>query len=112
MDAPPGPDPDEFRAALETAHELGPEYERHVIDGFLERVGTSIDARVDARVRELTRHRRSGETQRSGQVSLAIWSMVLGIPLTAVAASNSGTAAVIVVWVAIAVINLANAIRR
>lgn len=112
MEPPPGPDPDDFRAALDTAHELGPEYERHVIEGFLERMGASIDARVDARVRELTRHRRGGEAQRSGQASLAIWSMVLGIPLTAIAASDSGTLAVIVVWLAIAAINVASALRR
>lgn len=113
MSAPPEPDPDDFRAALRTAHELGPDYERHVIEGFLERVGASIDARVDERMRELTRHRRGADARRSGgQTGLAIWSMVLGIPLTAVAASNSGTLAVIVVWIAIAAINVANALRR
>lgn len=42
--------PDEFRAAAEVHRELGPEYDKAVVESFLERLGPEIDARVDARV--------------------------------------------------------------
>ena len=42
--------PDGIRAAAEIHRELGPDYDKAVVESFLERLGPEIDARVDTRV--------------------------------------------------------------
>lgn len=104
--------PDEFRAAAEVHRELGPEYDKAVVESFLERLGPEIDARVDARVAQ---ERQAGAGQpHTPSMKLAITSMALGIPLTAIVTSSganpAGLAGVLIVWLAIAIINVAYAI--
>jgi hypothetical protein len=104
--------PDEFRAAAEVSRELGPEYDQAVVESFLERLGPEIDARVDARVAQ---ELQAGAGQpHTPSMKLAITSMALGIPLTAIVTSSdanpAGLAGVLVIWLAIAVINVAYAI--
>ena len=38
--------PDEIRAAAEVHRELGPDYDKAVVESFLERLGPEIDARA------------------------------------------------------------------
>jgi hypothetical protein len=106
--------PDEIRAAAEIHRELGPEYEHAVIDSFLERVGKEIDARVDARLaapRPAPPPAAQGKPQ--GGLALALGSIALGIPLTAIAGAgaHTGISGILVVWLAIAIINVAYALR-
>ena len=106
---------EEIRAAAETYSELGPGYRDAVIESFLERVGGEIDARVAARLAALepmpgpTRRQRRGSASGS-PLALAVISMVLGIPISAIAVAAgshpAGALGLIVVWMAIAVINL------
>ena len=106
---------EEIRAAAETYSELGPGYRDAVIESFLDKVGGEIDARVAARLATLapvpapTRRQRRGSASGS-PLALAVISMVLGIPISAIAvaagAHPAGALGLIVVWVAIAVINL------
>jgi hypothetical protein len=109
--------PDEIRAAAETHNELGNEYQSAVIESFLEKVGNEIDARVDAR---LNTSRYPGPAQaptprakREGSATaLGVISIILGIPITAIVAySPAHLTGLVVVWVAIAVINIAHAVR-
>jgi hypothetical protein len=105
---------EEIRAAAETYSELGPGYRDAVIESFLEKVGGEIDARVAARLAALppmpgtTRQRRGSGS--GSPLALAAISMVLGIPISAIAvaagAHPAGALGLIVVWVAIAAINL------
>jgi len=109
----PSLSPDEIRAAAETHRDLGPEYQSAVIESFLDRVGRGIDARVDARLaaaqmpvaKPVRQHR-----ERS-PMALAIVSISLGIPLSAIAVAAGshppGFAGLLVIWIAIAVINVA-----
>jgi hypothetical protein len=107
--------PDEIRAAAETHRELGPDYQSAVIDSFLDKVGKEIDARVDQRMTAYSAYARPpiGRPPRGrSPMALAITSMSLGIPLSAIALAipSSGTAALvalIVIWTAITAINLA-----
>ena len=106
--------PKEIRAAAETYKELGPDYQNAVIESFLDRVTREIDTRVDTRLAQQQaaqppapyRHRPSGSP-----MTLAIVSMVLGIPISAIAVAAgkhpAGTLGLLVVWLAIAVINVA-----
>ena len=106
--------PEEIRAAAETHNELGPGYRDAVIDSFLDKVGREIDARVDARLAQ-QQVGRPPARYRGGQsgapMALAIVSMVLGIPISAIAVAAgthpAGFMGLLVVWIAIAVINVA-----
>jgi hypothetical protein len=110
---------EEIRAAAETYSELGPGYRDAVIESFLDKVGGEIDARVAARLAALapmpgpTRRQRRGSASGS-PLALATISMVLGIPISAIAvaagAHPAGALGLIVVWMAIAAINLGYAI--
>jgi hypothetical protein len=113
---------EEIRAAAETYSELGPGYRDAVIESFLDRVGGEIDARVAARLAALSPAPGLGPgRQRRGSASgsplaLAVISMVLGIPISAIAVAAgshpAGALGLIVVWMAIAVINLGYAMSR
>lgn len=108
--------PEEIRAAAETHRELPPEYQNAVIESFLDKIGREIDARVDAR---LAAYQQAPPPERRHRprnpAFLAIASIVLGIPLTAIVATAGphpvGFAGVLVVWVALTVINIAWADR-
>ena len=108
---------DEIRAAAETHRDLGPEYSDAVIESFLDKVGKEIDARVDERLgRGRPDWRPAPRAPKHNQgTGLAIVSMVLGIPLTAiVVAAGShpvGLTGLVVVWAAIVAINVASALR-
>jgi hypothetical protein len=104
--------PDELRAAAEVHRELGPEYDRAVVESFVERLGSEIDARVDAQIAQALQ---AGAGQsRANSFRLAVISMALGIPLTAIALGATseaiGLIAVLVIWLAMAVINVAYSI--
>ena len=101
--------PDEIRAAAETHRELGPDYQSAVIESFLDKIGREIDARVDQRV---TLTRPVKQPRGRAPLALAIVSLVLGIPLSAIALgvgshSTSGIVALVVIWISITAIKLA-----
>jgi hypothetical protein len=88
---------EDLHAAIEARRELGEELEPQVIDSFLER--------IERRVAEKTPRGIAHREHREGSFVLALVSLGAGIPLTAIAASNSGLAAVIVVWLGIVLVN-------
>lgn len=100
-------EPDEVRAAAELHRELEPEYRDAVVESFVDRVGKEIDARVDQRLAAQPR-------PQPRTTALAIVSVVLGIPLTAIVTSLSKSgdqlAELAIVWLAIAAINVAYAL--
>ncbi len=115
--------PDELRAAAETHRELGPDYQSAVIDSFIDKVGKEIDARVDARLMQAQvpapypgpyqghMPRQHGHGRNGGQLALAIVSMSLGIPLTAIAlGQHAGDFALLIIWLGIVAVNVAYAL--
>ena len=108
------PSPEEIRAAAEIHRELGPEYDKAVVESFLARLGPEIDARVDERVAQELQARGGQRASRSpSPAGMALGSIALGIPITAIVATSGdhpvGFAGVLVVWLAIAIINVAYA---
>ena len=94
-------DREELRAALEARRELGPEREADVADAFLARIERQIDARVEARLAEK-------QPPDSGRAfRLAVISLALGIPLSAIASGNEGLAGLAIAWLGIVLVNLA-----
>jgi hypothetical protein len=107
--------PEEIRAAAETHHELGKDYSGAVIESFLEKVGHEIDARVDARLNRIQAPAAPQAKQKRPVSSsgLGILSLILGIPITAIVVySPAHLWGLLVVWIAIAVINIAHAVSH
>jgi hypothetical protein len=110
----------ELRAAAETHKELPAEYRDAVLESFVDRVGREIDARVDARLAQAAARPAAPRPvppppaprppKPVSAMVLALGSIALGIPLSAIAVAAgshpAGFAGLVVVWVAIAVINL------
>jgi len=111
-------------AATAAAHrELGPGFEEALAEGLVERIGTEIDKRVDARLGQ--RGTGAPAPAAPGQapsvrpagvpVALALGSMLIAV-LGTVAALNFGSggspALAALIWVIIGVINVAYARRR
>ena len=126
---------DEIVAAGAVHRELGPGYDDAVAEGLVERIGTEIDKRVDARLAQFsgqpaphvpTAQHSAPPAQHSpgGQVSpaarppwsvvvLALGSMLMGtLASAAVLNSGGGGSVVALVWIVIAVINIAYARRH
>ena len=106
---------DDLTAAIAARRELGADAEREVLESFLDRVGTAIDARVDQRLAEHGRARdRSPRAPSRASVPLALGSMVLGIAVTGASSGldHGGALVAIVAWVVIALINLSHAANR
>jgi hypothetical protein len=88
----------ELEATVHARQELGPGHERELIDGFLERIGKQIDARVDERLAQkgATRHR-SGSVLHPGNLALCI-------PIIAIAGGIGHLAGLIVAFAALMVV--------
>jgi len=97
---------EELEVAVRARQELSAEHEPEIVDAFLERVGKAIDARVDERVAQ---HEEDDDDDGydAGAIGVAIGSIALGIPVTAVAGNAAGLAGVIAAWIGIGFVNLA-----
>ncbi len=108
--------PDDIRAAAEAHRDLGPDYQSAVVDSFIEKVTREIDARVDARLESKSQLNQPAvrQSRERGPFALAIISLVAAIPLTGIALAtthDNGSFALIVIWLGIAVINVAYALH-
>jgi hypothetical protein len=103
---------DDVSAAVGARRELGADSEREIVEAFLDRVGTAIDARVDQRLAEQRREPPSPSPLR-GSVPLALGSMGLGIAATGASSGlDDGEPVAIIIWLVIGAINIAYALRR
>jgi hypothetical protein len=99
----------DVESALEARRELGPDYERHVVDSLVRQ----IEQRLDERLRE----RRPRERERHPiPILLPLGSLGIGIGATGAALGpthgGSGVVVAIIAWIAIAIVNVAYALRR
>jgi hypothetical protein len=89
---------EDVQAAIEARRELGEALEPQVIDSFIDRIEKRLDKRAQARVPVRTQGR-------EGSFVLAVISLAAAIPITAIAATHGGIAAMIVVWIGIVLLN-------
>ncbi|MEO3868149.1 hypothetical protein ABGB18_04885 [Nonomuraea sp. B12E4] len=101
---------DDLQATIDARRDLGPDYETALVESFVERLDTTIAARVRA---ELDQHG-AGPHKRPApgapMIPIALGSMGLGIPLTAIAAGNAGLVGLTITWLSIVIINVAAAV--
>jgi hypothetical protein len=131
------PDPElkkELDATLQTRRELGPDYENELVDSFLEKVEHRLDTVVDKRVRRQMAEQQmvvarggpgtgmgvSGRQHQTpgaypdglgGRIGLAVASLVLAIPLSAIAVVNAGLIGMTICWAGIVAVNGVQASR-
>lgn len=115
-------DPDlrkEFDAILQTRKELGPEYESELVESFLEKLDKSVDRRVRRQLAEqqvqVARgarppRRESGDPAFWERFGVAAFSLVLAVPLSAIAAVNAGLSGLVVCWAGIVGVNAVHSV--
>ncbi|MGW5942781.1 hypothetical protein ACWIG3_23730 [Streptomyces celluloflavus] len=124
-------DPDlrkELDATLQTRKELGPEYESELVESFLEKLDKSVDQRVRRQLAEQqmqvargTSPPRRGDGPAGGgtgfsaggfaeRFAVATVSLVLAIPLSAIAAVNAGLTGLLISWVGILGVNAVHSV--
>ncbi|MET9551491.1 hypothetical protein [Streptomyces sp. NPDC006645] len=109
----------ELDATLQARRELGPEYESALIESFLEKLDQRLDSTTDRRVRRqlaeqqmvVARGTRPPSTGDSfgDRYGFAIISLVLAIPLSAIAVVQADFAGLCVAWLGIVGVNAAHA---
>ncbi|MEU1289632.1 hypothetical protein [Kitasatospora sp. NPDC005856] len=108
-------------ATLQARKELGKEYEDALVDSFMKRLDARLDARVDRSAagrmddyEPSSRDRDRGRPRTPGRAGnrLAVASLALGIPLTAIAGTpeGGGFAGLLVCWAGIVGVNFAAAL--
>lgn len=105
---------DDVSAAYETRKELGPEYERAVLESFVDRAAAAIDQRVDARLAQhgvgaaAPRKQRPAQQADNSYVAVPVFSLIFGVGgsiwLTAIARAEAD--AVFAMWLGIVLLNL------
>ncbi|MGW6919134.1 hypothetical protein ACWGB8_35760 [Kitasatospora sp. NPDC054939] len=110
-------------AAVQTRKELGKEYESEIVDSFLSRLDARLDAQVDARVERRLAEHGAGHPGRSGgrgpgasAAGRASWrhmfTLVMAVPLSGVAAGTSGLMGLLVCWAGIVGVSASSAIAE
>ncbi|MEV7182535.1 hypothetical protein [Kitasatospora sp. NPDC093679] len=96
-------------AAVQTRKELGKEYEAEIVDSFLARLDERLDARVEQRVTERLGAAEPVRRPGNPQFKVQVLSLVMGIPLSAIAAESARLPGLIVCWAGIVGINISSA---
>lgn len=117
-------DPDlrkELDATLQTRKELGPEYESELLESFLEKLEANVDRRVRRQLAEqqiqvargtLPPHPAGPGREFWERFGVAAFSLVLAIPLSTVAAVNTGLPGLLVTWAGIVGVNAVHGVIR
>ncbi|MGW7431919.1 hypothetical protein ACWGIN_20510 [Streptomyces sp. NPDC054861] len=112
----------ELDATLHARRELGAEYEAALIESFLGKVEESLDATIDRQVRRRLAEQRT-ESVRGGRAPAAgvegfgerfgfgIISLIVAVPLSAIAAHQAQLEGLIVTWLGIVGVNFVHAFR-
>ncbi|WP_212912361.1 hypothetical protein [Streptomyces sp. TS71-3] len=112
----------ELDATLRARGDLGEEYESALVDSFLAKVEQRVDTVVDRRVRRQLAEQqmvvargaaapRGGSDTWGERFGFAVISLVLAIPLSAIAVVNADLPGLFVAWAGIVGVNAVHALR-
>ncbi|OEV05377.1 hypothetical protein [Streptomyces oceani] len=121
MDAPDTDLKKELNATLQARKDLGPEYESELVETFLQKIDASVEQRVRRQLAEQQMVVARNNSQRpryaelgphapmpegvGARLGLAVASLVLAIPLSAIAVVNAGLAGLLVCWGGVVAVN-------
>ncbi|SNR97060.1 hypothetical protein [Actinacidiphila glaucinigra] len=116
----------EFAATIQARKDLGEEYESALIDSFLEKMDRRIDSQVERQVRrELAESqtafaragrqvgpeaRGRGGSRFGARYGFGAFSLIMAIPLSAIAADKADLAGLLVAWIGIVAVNAAHSL--
>lgn len=113
----------ELSATLQARKDLGAEYESELVDSFMDKVAARVDSHVEQRVRrELAQQQTSvaradrrpigppSPSPRFARYGFAGVTLVLAIPLSAIAAVNAGAGGLFITWAGIVGVNVAQSV--
>lgn len=111
----------ELNATLQARRELGDEYESALVDSFMDKVDRRIDGAVERRMRRQLAEQQmvSARGARSPKPTdsfgerfgFGIVSLVVAIPLSGIGGGVAGLSGLLVTWVGIVGVNIAQAAR-
>jgi hypothetical protein len=101
----------DYEALLATRGELGPDYERALVDSFADRMEREIQRRVSARSGGRNLEQQAAESAGKRQLALGIVSLGVGIPITAISAAITDLPGLGIAWAGIAAVNIAHAMQ-
>lgn len=94
---------EELRITLASRKELGPDYDRELVDYFLMQINQAIERRVEELWRERERRRRRAVL---GKGLTLTFVLLAAIPLTAAAGLTAGAEGIAVVWIGLVLVLL------
>ncbi|HEX2173463.1 MAG TPA: hypothetical protein VHL09_13585 [Dehalococcoidia bacterium] len=95
----------DLEATLQSRQELGPAYDSHLIEAFLERLDRSLDERIEARLHSLHAPQAAPASQFTKEMVFALAvTMIFGTGLTAIGAEHADVGGILAIWIPIAVI--------
>ena len=101
-------DREDMEALLAARQELGPGMEPALVDSFAQKIIAEVQRQTWLEHQKPV-HRQEGN---GSQLALGIVSLVMAIPLTAIALHAGSTLMAIVCWISIVLVNFAFVIRR
>jgi hypothetical protein len=101
---------EELSATVAARRELGPEYEGALVDGLAERIEQVVRARVEANLTRPPAIAPATAIPPAGRIAIAVISLGVAIPITAVAGGEGGVAGIAIAWAGIAIVNVAAAV--
>lgn len=103
---------DDIEAALETRKEFGAEMEPALVDSFVARIEHAAEQRARADFALETRRIKEHKRDAGRQLTLAIVSLVMAIPLSAIGAGVLGFPGLLIAWIGIVLVNVTFALRK
>ncbi len=106
-------DREEMESLLAARQELGPAMEPALVDSFAQKILAEVQRQTYLNNQSLQQHQqmeraREGERPGSGgRLALAIVSLAMAIPLTAIALGLSSTWMAVIIWIGIVMVNFA-----
>jgi hypothetical protein len=102
----------DYEALLATRGELGPDYDKALVDSFADRMEREIQRRVASASGGRSLDQRAAEAAGKRQLALAIVSLGAGIPITAISAAIADLPGLGISWAGIAAVNFAYALQN
>ncbi|MEO6510790.1 MAG: hypothetical protein ABIO16_07355 [Nocardioides sp.] len=102
----------DYEALLATRGELGPEYDKALVDSFADRMEREIQRRSASASGGRSVRDRAAEAAGKRQMTLGIVSLGAGIPITAISAGIEHLPGLLVAWAGIAAVNVAHALQN
>jgi hypothetical protein len=101
----------DYEALLAARGELGPVYDKALVESFADRMEKEIQRRAASVSGGRSVQQRAQEAAGKRQLALGIVSLGVGIPITAISAAIADLPGLLVAWAGIASVNIAHALQ-